>query len=82
MDMPLPNDDITQRSGKAVVFSGWGRMLGIVSQALANNSIDHVSMVGGTPDVRSVALNRFMTDPTCRVLLLLMSNSSGAAGML
>jgi hypothetical protein len=36
---------------------------------------------GGSPTVRQAALHTFLHDPSCRVLLLLMSNSSGAAGL-
>lgn len=35
----------------------------------------------GGPTVRGKALERFLTDPNCKVMLMMLSNSSGAAGL-
>ena len=66
---------------KSLVFSTWGRLLKLVGHALAANGVVHVSMAGSDPEARRAALHRFATDPDCRVMLLLMSKTSGAAGL-
>ncbi|EFJ47333.1 hypothetical protein VOLCADRAFT_92108 [Volvox carteri f. nagariensis] len=66
---------------KALVFSSWGRLLRLVQEALLANNVRCASMVGGNPAARQAALQSFLHDPTCRVLLLLKSHSGGAAGL-
>ncbi|KAI8476606.1 MAG: P-loop containing nucleoside triphosphate hydrolase protein [Monoraphidium minutum] len=66
---------------KAVVFSQWGRLLRLVGGALKDNGIPYAAMMGTSQSARESALSRFQHDPDCPVLLLLMSNSSGAAGL-
>lgn len=66
---------------KALVFSSWGRLLRLVGEALKGAGVHTASMVGAAPAARQAALDSFLNDPGCRVLLMLMSNSSGAAGL-
>lgn len=66
---------------KSLVFSTWGRLLHLISAALTLNGVGHTCLFGAEPDARRAALHRFAHDPQCRVLLLLMSTSSGAAGL-
>ena len=58
---------------KAVVFSAWGRLLKLVGGALAANSLQHVSLAGAQPEARAAALHRFLTDPDCAVILIVLS---------
>jgi SNF2 family DNA or RNA helicase len=66
---------------KALVFSSWGRLLRLVGEALKGAGVHTASMVGAAPAARQAALDSFLNDPGCRVMLMLMSNSSGAAGL-
>eukprot|EP00198_Chlamydomonas_reinhardtii_P009028 XP_001698365.1 predicted protein [Chlamydomonas reinhardtii] len=66
---------------KALVFSSWGRLLRLVHEALVANGITCVSLVGGNPEARQAALQTFLHDRKCRVLLLMKSTSGGAAGL-
>ena len=43
--------------------------------------MQYASLSGSSPDARRQALYRFTHDPDCRVLLLLMTTSGGAAGL-
>ena len=65
---------------KAVVFSAWGRLLKLVSGALTANGLAHVSLAGAQPDARAAALHRFLTDPDCAVILIVLS--TGGVGSL
>ena len=58
---------------KAVVFRAWGRLLKLVSGALAVNGLEHVSLAGAQPEARAAALHRFLTDPACAVILIVLS---------
>lgn len=58
---------------KAVVFSAWGRLLKLVAGALQANGLPHVSLAGAQPDARAAALHRFLTDPDCAVILIVLS---------
>ena len=58
---------------KAVVFSAWGRLLKLVGGALAANGLEHVSLAGAQPEARAAALHRFLTDPACAVILIVLS---------
>lgn len=58
---------------KAVVFSTWGRLLKLVGEALQANGLQHVSLAGAQPNSRAAALRRFLTDPDCAVILIVLS---------
>ena len=57
----------------AKVFSAWGRLLKLVGGALAANGLEHVSLAGAQPEARAAALHRFLTDPDCAVILIVLS---------
>lgn len=64
---------------KAVVFSQWTRTHDIVIRRLEARGIGYVSFHGGVPSEKRQALvERFRTDPECRVFL---STDAGAAGL-
>ena len=64
---------------KAVVFSQWTRTHDIVIRRLEDRGIGYVSFHGGVPSEKRPALvERFCTDPHCRVFL---STDAGAAGL-
>lgn len=68
-----------QPDAKAVVFSQWTRTHDIVIRRLEDRGIGYVSFHGGVPSEKRPALvERFRTDPHCRVFL---STDSGAAGL-
>ncbi len=68
-----------QPDAKAVVFSQWTRTHDIVIRRLNERGIGHVSFHGGVPsDKRMALVERFRTDPDCRVFL---STDAGAAGL-
>lgn len=66
---------------KAIVFSSWGRLLRLVGEALTANSVGHTTLAGVTLAKREEALRLFAADPNCTVLTVLLSSSSGAAGL-
>lgn len=49
--------------------------------ALQANGVRFVSLAGSDPDARRAALYSFAHDPDVTVLLVMMSNSGGAAGL-
>src|SRR6516165_10655417 len=64
---------------KAVVFSQWTRTHDIVSRRLEARGIGYVSFHGGVPsEKRPVLVERFRSDPTCRVFL---STDAGSTGL-
>ncbi|MCO5100250.1 MAG: DEAD/DEAH box helicase [Burkholderiaceae bacterium] len=68
-----------QQGAKAVVFSQWTRTHDIVIRRLEDRGIGYVSFHGGVPsDKRPALVERFRTDPDCRVFL---STDAGAAGL-
>ncbi len=68
-----------QPDAKAVVFSQWTRTHDIVIRRLVNRGIGYVSFHGGVPSEKRPALvERFRTDPHCRVFL---STDAGATGL-
>ena len=68
-----------QPEAKAVVFSQWTRTHDIVIRRLDDRGIGYVCFHGGVPSERRPALvERFRTDPDCRVFL---STDAGAAGL-
>ncbi len=68
-------------TAKAVVFSSWSRLLRLVQEALKDNNICYTSIAGAQADSRVAALHRFMKDPECTVLTVVMSTGGGAAGL-
>ena len=68
-------------TAKAVVFSSWSRLLRLVEEALQDNSISYTSIAGAQADTRAAALQRFVKDPDCTVLTVVMSTGGGAAGL-
>ncbi|MCC6171915.1 MAG: DEAD/DEAH box helicase [Gammaproteobacteria bacterium] len=68
-----------QPDAKAVVFSQWTRTHDIVIRRLEARGIGYVSFHGGVASEKRPALvERFRTDPGCRVFL---STDAGAAGL-
>jgi SNF2 family DNA or RNA helicase len=65
---------------KAVVFSTWNPMLDFVSQALLDNDVDTVKFYGSA-EVRTESLRRIREDDLCKVILVPLRGSSGAAGL-
>jgi hypothetical protein len=64
---------------KAVVFSQWTRTHDIVIRRLEARGIGYVSFHGGVPSEKRPALvERFRSDPTCRVFL---STDAGSTGL-
>jgi E3 ubiquitin-protein ligase SHPRH len=66
---------------KAVVFSSWGRLLRLAGEALDAHGVGHATLGGATVAQREAALRRFMHDPDCAVLTVVMSTAGGAAGL-
>ncbi|MBI2801743.1 MAG: DEAD/DEAH box helicase [Gammaproteobacteria bacterium] len=74
----LFDDLFVQPDAKAVVFSQWTRTHDIVIRRLAVRGIGYVSFHGGVPSEKRPALvERFRTDPECRVFLSTDAGSSG-----
>jgi ERCC4-related helicase len=64
---------------KAVVFSQWTRTHDIIIRRLEARGIGHVSFHGGVPsDERPALIERFRSDPECRVFL---STDAGSTGL-
>lgn len=63
---------------KAVVFYNFIAGIELTSEVLDQNGIDYVCMTGSTHDRRSV-VERFQTDPNCRVML--MTLKTGGVGL-
>ena len=75
----LFDDLFTQPAAKAVVFSQWTRTHDIVIRRLEARGIGYVSFQGGVPSEKRPALvERFRSDPGCRVFL---STDAGATGL-
>ncbi|KAL0028145.1 hypothetical protein WJX77_009970 [Trebouxia sp. C0004] len=68
-------------TAKAVVFSSWSRLLRLVEEALQDNTICYTSIAGAQADSRVAALRKFMKEPECSVLTVVMSTGGGAAGL-
>ena len=66
-------------TAKAIVFSAWGRLLKLVGEALGANGVGFASLAGSQPGARTAALRRFIHDPTCAVLLIVMSTGGAPA---
>ena len=69
------------KGSKAVVFSSWGRLLRLANIAFDQAGLGNTTLLGTSPELRQQAVHRFLHDPDCVVLTLLMSNASGAAGL-
>lgn len=75
----LFDDLFEQPEAKAVVFSQWTRTHDIVIRRLEARGFGYVSFHGGVPSEKRPALvERFHTDPSCRVFL---STDAGATGL-
>ena len=68
-------------TAKAVVFSSWSRLLRLVEEALQDNGIAYTSIAGAQAETRGAALRKFVKDPDCTVLTVVMSTGGGAAGL-
>lgn len=73
-------DDLFASGGeKIVIFSQWERMTRLISQELDRRSVAYQNLHGGVPSAkRKELLNRFRTDPECRVFL---STDAGGVGL-
>ena len=74
-------DDIFEESPdrKILIFSEWVRMLDLVAERLDKKRIDYVLHTGSIPQAqRRVHINRFKSDPKCRIFL---SSDSGGVGL-
>lgn len=74
-------DDIFEESPdrKILIFSEWVRMLDLVVERLEKKRIDYVLHTGSIPQAqRRIHINRFKTDPKCRIFL---SSDSGGVGL-
>ncbi len=68
-----------QADAKAVVFSQWTRTHDIVARRLDDRGIAYVRFHGGvTPERRQALVERFRTEPDCRVFL---STDAGSVGL-
>ena len=68
-----------QPDAKAVVFSQWTRTHDIVIRRLEDRGIGFVSFHGGVPsEMRPALVERFRSDPDCRVFL---STDAGSTGL-
>lgn len=75
----LFDDLFAEPDAKAVVFSQWTRTHDIVIRRLEARKLGYVSFHGGVPSEKRPALvERFRSDPTCRVFL---STDAGSTGL-
>jgi hypothetical protein len=75
----LFDDLFVDRKAKAVVFSQWTRTHDIVIRRLEPRSLGYVRFHGGVPSEKRPALvERFRSDPACRVFL---STDAGGTGL-
>ncbi|TWU37841.1 RNA polymerase-associated protein RapA [Novipirellula aureliae] len=69
---------IDDPSRKIIVFSEWRRMLDRIERKLSNLGADFVRLDGQVPQKKRGALvDRFQTDPECRVILMTNAGSTG-----
>lgn len=64
---------------KCIVFSQWGRLLTIVGEALRENDIACVSLVGSGVRQRSELIRKYREDP--RACVLLLSSRTESSGL-
>jgi superfamily II DNA or RNA helicase len=70
---------VTEGGHKVVVFSQWEQMLHRAAEVLDRLGINHVMLHGSVPGrERGALLERFRTDPECRVFL---STDAGGTGL-
>jgi superfamily II DNA or RNA helicase len=75
----LFEDMFAERNAKAVVFSQWTRTHDIIIRRLEARGWGYVSFHGGVPSEKRPALvERFRSDPECRVFL---STDAGSTGL-
>ncbi|HEY5085545.1 MAG TPA: DEAD/DEAH box helicase, partial [Rhizomicrobium sp.] len=75
----LLDELLADPGAKAVVFSQWTRTHDIVIRRLESRGTGYVSFHGGVPSEKRPALvERFRSDPTCRVFL---STDAGSTGL-
>ena len=72
-------DLLAEPDCKVLIFSEWVRMLTLVRERLDELGIDYAWHTGSVPQKhRRTEINRFKTDPECRVFL---SSESGGVGL-
>jgi hypothetical protein len=72
-------DTLDQKEEKIVIFSQWERMTRLVAEELKKRNMDFVSLHGSIPsEKRKDIIDRFRTDPQCRVFL---STDAGGIGL-
>ncbi|MCL2715741.1 MAG: DEAD/DEAH box helicase [Alphaproteobacteria bacterium] len=77
--MALLGELFSDPDARAVVFSQWARTHDIIIPRLKNEGLGYVSFHGGIPSHKRPALiERFRTDPACRVFL---STDAGSTGL-
>lgn len=70
---------LAEPDSKAIVFSEWVRMLDLVRERLDGRRIGYALHTGSVPQAkRRLEIDRFKTDPACRLFL---SSDSGATGL-
>jgi superfamily II DNA/RNA helicase len=75
----LLDDILAEPDAKAIVFSEWVRMLDLLRERLDARRIGYAVHTGSIPQQRRRAeIQRFKTDPACRLFL---SSDSGATGL-
>ena len=69
---------IADPTRKIVLFSEWRRMLDRIESRLDELGADHVRLDGSVPQKkRGAIVDRFQTDPTCRVITMTNAGSTG-----
>jgi len=71
-------DELTEAGHKALVFSQFTTLLGIVAARLDEREASYAYLDGGTRD-RAAPVQRFQKDPSCKIFLL--SLKAGNAGL-
>jgi hypothetical protein len=63
---------------KALLFSEWTTMLNLIEPMLARRKLDYVRLDGSVPQKkRQQLVNRFQTDPSCRLFVTTNAGSTG-----
>ena len=77
--LPVLDDFFSANGAKVVVFSQWTRTHELIIDRLRSKKIDHVFFHGGVPSKnRKQLVQRFKTEPDCRVFL---STDAGGVGL-
>lgn len=75
----LLDEILAEPNAKIIVFSEWVRMLELVRERLDGHKIGYALHTGSVPQAkRRAEIDRFKTDPLCRLFL---SSDSGATGL-